>query len=217
MSRKSIVALCAAALFCAVVALIERPVDAQRRQTSSTPSPNDSLKALQWRQIGPFRGGRSTAVAGVASQPMVFYFGGVGGGVWKTSDGGINWEPITDGSVFGTASVGAIGLSDSDPNTIYVGMGESPIRGNVSHGDGVYISIDGGKTWKRVGLEDTRQIARIRVHPKNPDIVYVAAQGHVWAPNAVRGVFRLKDGGKTWQKVLFRGDYDGASDAIVLS
>ena len=133
--------------------------------------------------IGPFRGGRSTAVAGVASQPMVYYFGGTGGGVWKTTDGGINWEPITDGSVFGTGSVGAIGLSDSDPNTIYVGMGESAIRGNVSHGDGVYKSTDAGKTWKRVGLEDTRQISRIRVNPKNPDIVYVAAQGHVWSSN----------------------------------
>src|SRR2546421_861565 len=190
----------------------------QRRQAAGTTpatNPNDSLKVLQWRQIGPFRGGRSTAVAGVATQPMVFDFGGVGGGVWKTSDGGINWEPITDGSVFGTASVGAIGLSDSDPNTIYVGMGESPIRGNVSHGDGVYKSTDGGKTWKHVGLEDTRQISRIRVHPKNPDIVYVAAQGHVWASNADRGVFRSKDGGKTWQKVLFRSDQAGACDLII--
>ncbi len=191
----------------------------QRRQTaagtSSAPAANDPLKVLQWRQIGPFRGGRSTAVAGVSSQPMVFYFGGTGGGVWKTSDGGINWEPITDGSVFGTGSVGAIGLSDSDPNTIYVGMGESPIRGNVSHGDGVYKSTDGGKTWKHLGLEDTRQISRIRVHPKNPDIVYVAAQGHVWAPNADRGVFRSKDGGKTWQKVLFRSDKAGACDLII--
>src|SRR5437870_6295058 len=190
----------------------------QRRQgagTSPASSSNDSLKVLQWRQIGPFRGGRSTAVAGVASQPMVFYFGGVGGGVWKTTDGGINWEPISDGSVFGTASVGAIGLSDSDPNTIYVGMGESPIRGNVSHGDGVYKSTDAGKTWKHVGLEDTRQISRIRVHPKNPDIVYVAAQGHVWAPNADRGVFKSTDGGKTWKKVLFRSDKAGACDLII--
>ena len=134
--------------------------------TTTPASDSDPLKALQWRLIGPFRGGRSTAVAGVASQPMVYYFGGTGGGVWKTTDGGINWEPITDNSVFGTGSVGAIGLSDSDPNTIYVGMGESPIRGNVSHGDGVYKSTDAGKTWKRVGLEDTRQISRIRVHPK---------------------------------------------------
>src|ERR1043165_273106 len=114
-------------------------INGQRRQ-STPPNQTESLKVLQWRSIGPYRGGRSTAVAGVATQPMVFYFGGVGGGVWKTSDGGINWEPISDGSVFGTASVGAIGLSDSDPNTIYVGMGESPIRGNVSHGDGVYKS-----------------------------------------------------------------------------
>src|SRR5258706_1704882 len=146
---------------------------------------------------------------------MVFCFGGTGGGVWKTSDGGINWEPITDGSVFSTGSVGAIGLSDSDANTIYVGMGESPIRGNVSHGDGVYKSTDGGKTWKHIGLEDTRQISRIRVNPKNPDIVYVAAQGHVWAPNQQRGVFRSKDGGKTWEKVLFRSDKAGACDLII--
>jgi photosystem II stability/assembly factor-like uncharacterized protein len=196
-----------------------RVASGQRRQTaagaSAAPSTNDPLKVLQWRQIGPFRGGRSTAVAGVASQPMVFYFGSTGGGVWKTSDGGIHWEPITDGSVFGTGSVGAIGLSDSDPNTIYVGMGESPIRGNVSHGDGVYKSTDGGKTWKHIGLADTRQISRIRVDPKNPDIVYVAAQGHVWAPNADRGVFRSRDGGKTWQKILFRSDKAGACDLII--
>ncbi|HLN98522.1 MAG TPA: hypothetical protein VK208_08685 [Pyrinomonadaceae bacterium] len=189
----------------------------QSQGSSAAPASTDAdpLKALQWRLIGPFRGGRSTAVTGVASQPLVFYFGATGGGVWKTIDGGINWEPITDGSVFGTGSVGAIGLSDSDPNTIYVGMGESPIRGNVSHGDGVYKSTDAGKTWKRVGLEDTRQISRIRVHPKNPDIVYVAAQGHVWAPNADRGIFRSKDGGKTWQKILYRSDKAGASDLII--
>jgi photosystem II stability/assembly factor-like uncharacterized protein len=202
----SIIIVCAFAL--AVV------VHGQRRQAAAPPA-GDSLKVLQWRQIGPFRGGRVTAVAGVASQPMVFYFGGVGGGLWKTSDGGINWEPISDGSVFGTASVGAIGLSDSDPNTIYVGMGESPIRGNVTHGDGVYKSTDGGKTWKHIGLEDTRQISRVRVHPKNPDIVYVAAQGHVWAPNADRGVFRSTDGGKTWKKILFRSDKAGACDLII--
>jgi photosystem II stability/assembly factor-like uncharacterized protein len=197
-----------------VFTLAETSVKAQRRQPP-TQSQGDALKALQWRSIGPFRGGRSTAVTGVASQPMVFYFGGTGGGVWKTTDGGINWEPISDGSVFGTGSVGAIGLSDSDANTIYVGMGESPIRGNVSHGDGVYKSTDGGKSWKHVGLEDTRQISRIRVNPKNPDIVYVAAQGHVWAPNQQRGVFRSKDGGKTWEKVLFRSDKAGACDLII--
>src|SRR2546426_7535270 len=202
-----------------VFALVATPSLGQRRQSAGGPSSSsgapDPLKVLQWRSIGPFRGGRSTAVAGVASQPMVFYFGGTGGGVWKTMDGGINWEPITDGSVFGRGSVGAIGLSDSDANTIYVGMGESPIRGNVSHGDGVYKSTDGGKTWKHIGLEDTRQISRIRVHPKNPDIVYVAAQGHVWGPNEQRGVFRSKDGGKIWEKILYRSDKAGACDLII--
>src|SRR5256885_4596114 len=175
----------------------------------------DLLKTLQYRSIGPYRGGRSAAVAGVPSQPYVYYYGATGGGVWKSTDGGINWEPVSDNSVFGTGSVGAIGISDSDPNTIYVGMGESPIRGNVSHGDGVYKSIDAGKTWKHVGLDDTRQIARIRVHPKNPDIVYVAALGHVWGPNDQRGVFRSKDGGKTWEKVLSRGNKAGAMDLIL--
>ncbi|HEX5886090.1 MAG TPA: hypothetical protein VFY67_16225, partial [Pyrinomonadaceae bacterium] len=168
-----------------------------------------------YRSIGPYRGGRSAAVAGVPSQPNVYYYGATGGGVWKTTDGGINWDSVSDGSVFGTGSVGAIGISDSDPNVVYVGMGESPIRGNVSHGDGVYKSNDAGKTWKHIGLEDTRQIPRIRVHPKNPDLVYVAALGHVWGPNEQRGVFRSKDGGKTWEKVLSRGNKAGAIDLIL--
>jgi len=200
------------------LALFANAASGQSRSSSAAPAApkeSDQLKVLQWRSIGPFRGGRSTAVAGVASQPMVFYFGGTGGGIWKTSDGGINWESISDGSVFGTGSVGAIGLSDSDPNTIYVGMGESAIRGNTSHGDGVYKSTDGGKTWKAIGLADTRQISRIRVHPKSPDIVYVAAQGHVWGANEQRGVFRSKDGGKTWEKVFYRSDKAGASDLVI--
>ncbi|MGH9971482.1 MAG: WD40/YVTN/BNR-like repeat-containing protein [Pyrinomonadaceae bacterium] len=208
-----------AALWLPVLLALAAPaVFAQQRQTP-TPQPSpadaDSLKSLQWRSIGPFRGGRVTAVAGVASQPFVYYFGATGGGVWKTTDGGINWEPISDGSVFGTGSVGAIGLSDSDPNTIYVGMGESPVRGNVSHGDGVYKSMDAGKTWKRVGLDDTRQIGRIRVHPRNSDVVYVAALGHLFAPNEQRGVFRSKDGGKSWEKILYRGDKAGAIDLLL--
>ncbi|HEU4837380.1 MAG TPA: hypothetical protein VFS90_23320 [Pyrinomonadaceae bacterium] len=184
-------------------------------QNGAPPKPPDPLKSLQYRSIGPYRGGRSAAVTGVPSQPFVFYYGATGGGVWKTTDGGINWEPVSDGSVFGTGSVGAIAVADSDPNTIYVGMGESPIRGNVSHGDGVYKSNDAGKTWKRVGLEDTRQIPRIRVHPKNPDLVYVAALGHVWGPNEQRGVFRSKDGGKTWEKIFSRGNKAGAIDLIL--
>ena len=189
----------------------------QRTQPATTPAAKEFelLKPLQYRSIGPYRGGRSAAVTGVASQPFVYYFGATGGGVWKSTDGGINWEPISDGSVFGTGSVGAIAVADSDPNVVYVGMGESPIRGNVSHGDGVYKSTDAGKTWKRIGLEDTRQISRIRVHPKNPDLVYVAALGHVWGPNDQRGVFRSKDGGKTWEKVLGRGNKAGAIDLIL--
>lgn len=172
------------------------------------------LKGLRWREIGPFRGGRVTAVAGVASQPNVYYFGACGGGVWKTTDGGINWFPVSD-AFFKTGTVGAIGVSESDPNVIYVGMGEVPIRGNVSHGDGVYKSTDAGKTWKHAGLADTRHIGRVRVHPKNPDVVYVAALGHIFGPNEERGVFRSTDGGKSWQKVLSRGDKAGAVDLIL--
>jgi photosystem II stability/assembly factor-like uncharacterized protein len=175
-------------------------------------SQSNPLSGLRWRNIGPFRGGRSVAVAGVASQPMVYYFGGTGGGVFKTTDGGVTWEPVSDGQPFGTGTVGAIEVSQSDPNVVYVGMGESCIRGNFSHGDGMYKSTDAGKTWKRVGLEDSRVIGRIRVHPKNPDLVYVAALGHVAGPNDQRGVFRSKDGGKTWERVFFKSNKAGAVD-----
>ena len=207
--NRAILRLLLALAVCATAAQAQRP------QPSATPSPVDYLKPLQYRSIGPYRGGRSAAVAGVASQPNVYYYGATGGGVWKSTDGGINWESVSDGSVFGTGSVGAIAVSDSDPNVVYVGMGESPIRGNVSHGDGVYKSTDAGKTWKRIGLEDTRQIPRIRVHPKNSDLVYVAALGHVWGPNDQRGVFRSRDGGRTWQQILERGNKAGAIDLIL--
>lgn len=175
------------------------------------PKPKTLISKLEWRMIGPFRGGRVTAVAGVTSQPDVYYFGATGGGVFKTTDGGSTWAPVTDGQI-GTGSVGAIGVSESDPNVIYLGMGESPVRGNVSHGDGVYKSTDAGKTWKKAGLEDTRQIGRVRVHPKNPDLVYVAALGHLFGPNEQRGVFRSKDGGKNWERILYRDDKTGAID-----
>ncbi len=172
---------------------------------------SDRFEGLEFRLIGPFRGGRVTAVAGVRHAPNTFYFGATGGGVWKTTDGGSNWENASDKD-FKVGSIGAIGVSESDPNVIYVGTGEEPIRGNVSHGDGVYKSTDAGRTWSNLGLKDTRQIARVRVHPKNPDLVYVAAQGHVWGPNAERGIFRSEDGGKTWKKILFVDDRTGASD-----
>ncbi len=171
-------------------------------------------QAMKWRSIGPYRGGRVTAVAGVSSRPLTYYFGATGGGVWKTEDGGLSWECVSDG-FFKTGSVGAIAVSESDPNVVFVGMGESPIRGNVSHGDGVYKSTDNGKTWEPIGLGETYQISRIRIHPLDPDWVYVAALGHVYGPNEQRGVFRTKDGGKTWEKILFRDNKTGAIDLIL--
>jgi photosystem II stability/assembly factor-like uncharacterized protein len=174
----------------------------------------NSMKALKWRLIGPFRGGRVAAVTGVESQPNTFYFGGAIGGVWKTTNSGFSWECISDGQPFGTASIGDIAVSESDPNIIYVGTGEYDIRGNVSVGDGMYKSTDAGKTWKHIGLENTRQIARVRVNPKNPDLVYVAALGHVWGPNEERGIYRSKDGGKTWEKIFSRGNKAGASELV---
>lgn len=163
-------------------------------------------RALPWRQ--------GDGCAGVRGQPFTYYFGGTGGGVWKIEDGGLSWRNVSDG-FFKTGSVGAIAVSDWDPNVIYVGMGEAPIRGNVSHGDGMYKSTDAGKTWVHIGLSDTSQISRVRVHPRNPDLVYAAALGHVYGPNQERGVFRSKDGGKTWEKVLFRSDKAGAIDLIL--
>ena len=180
----------------------------------SQPAPdkkNDPLKNFQYRLIGPFRGGRVGAVTGVPSQPNVYYFGATGGGVWKSTDGGENWANVSDG-YFKYGSVGAIAVADSDPNVVYVGMGEETVRGNVSRGDGVYKSVDGGKSWKPVGLADTQQISRIRIDPKDPNVVYVAAIGHIWGPNAERGVFRSRDGGKTWQKILYKDENTGAAE-----
>ncbi|HEY6065037.1 MAG TPA: glycosyl hydrolase, partial [Thermoanaerobaculia bacterium] len=182
-------------------------IPAQAAKKDSPPKPPERSVAklyegLEFRNIGPYRGGRVDAVAGVRGQPLVYYFGGTGGGVWKTLDGGANWQAVSDKD-FKTGSVGAIGVAESDPNVLYVGMGEAAIRGNVSHGDGVYRSTDAGKTWKNVGLEKTYQISRVRVHPRDPNLVYVAAQGHVWASNPERGVYRSRDGGKTWDRVLF--------------
>ncbi len=169
------------------------------------------LRDLRFRLIGPFRGGRSVAVAGVSSEPKTYYLGATGGGVWKTTDAGLSWLPISD-AFFKTGSVGAIAVAGSDPNTIYVGMGEACVRGNASNGDGVYKSIDGGRTWRNVGLEQTYHIGAVVVHPRNPDIVYVAAVGHLWGPNAERGVYRSTDGGQTWKQVLTRGPDTGAAD-----
>jgi photosystem II stability/assembly factor-like uncharacterized protein len=168
-------------------------------------------QGMEWRNIGPHRGGRSVAVAGVVSDPLTYYFGGVGSGVWKTTDAGQSWVNVSD-TTFGTSSVGAIAVAETDPNVVYVGMGENAVRGVMtSHGDGVYRSTDGGKTWRHLGLEETRHIAAIEVHPENPDLVYIAAQGAVHGPTQDRGVYRSKDGGATWEQVLYANETTGAS------
>jgi len=181
----------------------QRPL-ARRADSATTESLPDSAiyHAYQYRLIGPFRGGRANAVSGVASQPFVYYVGYTGGGVWKTEDAGASWKPIADGQIR-VGSIGAIAVASSDANVVYVGTGEFAVRGqSSSYGDGVYKSTDAGKTWSRIGLENTRQISRILVHPNDPNIVYVAAQGDRWKPTPDRGVYRSTDGGKMWTKVL---------------
>lgn len=195
--------------------LLNVPSPAQRKSKSEpTPSStfnSDNYKGLKWRNIGPFRGGRSNAVSGVIGNERVYYTGYTGGGVWKTEDAGVSWKNISDG-FFKTGSVGEIAVSEADPNVIYVGMGEHAVRGVMtSFGDGVYKSTDGGKTWKNIGLEGTRHIADIAVHPNNPDVVLVAAQGPVHGPSSDRGVYRSTDGGATWTKTLYVDENTGVS------
>ncbi len=169
------------------------------------------LSSLRYRLIGPHRGGRVVAVAGDVTDPMTFYFGACAGGVWKTTDGGRYWRNVSDG-FFNTSAIGALTVSESDSNVIYAGTGETTIRGNVSHGDGVYKSSDAGRSWTNVGLADTRHIGKIVVHPTNPDLVYVAALGHAWGENEERGIYRSKDGGATWEKILYKSPRAGSHD-----
>src|SRR5436309_14214015 len=189
-----------------------RPMFAAALLLASATSIDPSLfQGLKWRLIGPFRGGRVLAVTGVPSQPEHFYFGSVNGGVWETTDVGRTWQPIFDSQ--GIGSIGAIAAAPSNPRVLYVGSGEADMRSDIAQGDGMYKSVDGGKSWTRIGLTDSQQIARVIVHPSNPDLVYVAALGHPYGPNAERGLFRSKDGGKTWQRILSRNDSDtGAVD-----
>lgn len=190
----------------------------ERGNTSSTPAVNfdpSLYSSLEWRNIGPFRGGRSNAVTGVPGNDQVYFAGYTGGGIWKTENAGISWKNISDGQL-ATSSVGDIAISESDPNVIYVGMGEHAIRGVMtSYGDGVYKSTDGGKNWKNVGLEKTRHISDVVVHPQNPDIVYVAAQGAAHGPSEDRGVYKSMDGGQTWKKVLYVDENTGASSLSI--
>ncbi|MFN7990165.1 MAG: glycosyl hydrolase [Thermoanaerobaculia bacterium] len=198
-------------LLLAAAALPTLAAPAPAKDAPREPAFESRMEGMRFRNIGPFRGGRVTAVAGVRGQRNVHYFGGTGGGVWKTTDGGTSWEPVTD-KFFRTGSVGAVAVAESDPNVVWAGMGEAPIRGNVSHGDGVWRSLDAGRSWKSVGLAGTQQISAIRVHPKDPDVAWVAAQGKVWGPSEERGVYRTRDGGKSWTRVLFVDASTGASD-----
>jgi photosystem II stability/assembly factor-like uncharacterized protein len=250
MVRRSAALALAVAAF-AIALVVDPPAAA------AAPYDESLFQALDFRLVGPFRGGRSTAVAGVPGQPRTFYMGTTGGGVWKTTDGGATWRNVSDrvqeekpyapptvmgevapgtalseffqappkqapaptreraGDAFRTASVGAIAVAPSDPNVVYVGMGSGCLRGNVSPGDGVYKSTDAGETWHRVGLAETQHIAKVRIHPKDPDVVYVAALGHAFGPNPERGVYRTTDGGRHWRKVLFVSDKAGAVDLVM--
>ncbi|MEQ9300730.1 MAG: glycosyl hydrolase [Cyclobacteriaceae bacterium] len=168
----------------------------------------------EWENLGPNRGGRSIAVAGHKDRPNEYYFGATGGGIWKTSSGGNQWSPVSDGQL-NSSSVGAIAMAPSNGDVVYVGMGEAQLRGNVMQGDGIYRSSDAGKTWAHIGLENSKAISKIVVHPDNDDLVYVAALGNPYAPNDERGVFKTKDGGQSWEKVLFKDDKTGAIDLVL--
>ena len=202
-------------LFTFIIFLIPNAGFSQKNKKTATNSTSkstvsDSLfNGLKWRNIGPFRAGRSLAVSGHSDQPLTYYFGATGGGVWKTIDGGNEWFPVSD-SIFKSSSVGAITVAPSDPNVVYVGMGEADMRSNISFGDGMYKSVNGGKNWMKIGIEKADAIANIEVHPTNSDIVFVAAMGNPFHSNPERGVYRTKDGGKTWQLVLSKNAETGA-------
>jgi len=195
------------ALGCALPLLIDAVPRVFAQQGRVDPA---IYSGLRWRSIGPFRGGRVNGVSGVPGQPNTFYFGSVGGGVWKTTNAGRTWNPIFDSQPI--ASIGAIGVAPSNPNVVYVGTGEADMRSQISYGNGMYKSTDAGKTWTHIGLDNTRQIGRVLVDPQNPDVVFVAALGRVYGANPDRGVYRTRDGGATWQKVLFKGNDVGAID-----
>jgi photosystem II stability/assembly factor-like uncharacterized protein len=192
------------------------PAPAESAKPATTEEGSDEVKGpwhgLTWRMVGPFRGGRVLAVTGVAGDAHTYYFGGVAGGVWKSTDGGLNWRPMSDKAKDMSPSIGALAVAASDPNVIYAGTGEACIRGNIIAGNGVFKSVDAGKTWSYTGLRDTRAIGRIIVHPRNPDVAFVAALGHPFGPNPERGIFRTLDGGKTWTKVLYKDENTGGID-----
>ncbi|MFT4857164.1 MAG: photosystem II stability/assembly factor-like uncharacterized protein [Algoriphagus sp.] len=183
-------------------------------QAQQLPVDTSFYSSYTWRNIGPNRGGRSLGSSGSPSRPYEYYFGATGGGLWKTTDGGNEWFPVTDGQI-SSSSIGAVAVAESNPDIVYIGGGETQLRGSITQGDGVYKTTDGGKTWKHLGLQETQAIARIRVDPTNPDLVYVAALGHPYGENEERGVFRSKNGGETWEKVLYVSNKAGAADLII--
>ncbi len=185
--------------------------DAKATDEKESDKPEDKLfKGMKYRLIGPFRGGRSLTAAGIPGDPTTYYFGATGGGVWKSTDAAMSWSPVFDKE--GSGSIGSLAVANSDRNTIYVGTGEACIRGNIANGDGVYKSLDGGKTWKNIGLRDSRAIGKVIVNPANADIVFVAALGHPYGPNTERGIFRTLDGGKNWERVLYKDENTGGID-----
>jgi photosystem II stability/assembly factor-like uncharacterized protein len=197
-----------------ITALASVPsVPASAQQAGATPD-TSFFEGLSYRSVGPVRGGRSIAVSGSDSRPLEYYFGATGGGLWKTTDAGTTWRPVTDGQI-NSSSVGAIGQCAANPDVVYIGMGEVQLRGNIMQGDGVYKSTDAGQTWTHSGLPESQAIGRIRVHPTNCDLVYAAVLGHPYGPHPERGVYRSADGGTTWQKVLYRDDTTGAVDLII--
>jgi photosystem II stability/assembly factor-like uncharacterized protein len=188
-------------------------VSAQPASSQTAPeakSDDPTFKGMKYRSIGPFRGGRSLTAAGISGDPNTYYFGATGGGVWKSTDGALTWTSVFDKA--GTSAIGSLAVAASDPNIVYVGTGEGCIRGNASHGDGVYKTLDGGRTWKNIGLADTRAIGKVIVNPNNADNVFVAALGHPYGPNTERGIFRTIDGGKSWERVLYKDENTGGID-----
>ena len=205
-------------LLIATLIFVFRPATAQKKRAKVETPDEITIDArlyegMEWRNVGPYRGGRSAAVTGVPGQPNLYYFGSTGGGVWKTENGGQTWSNLSDG--FFGGSVGSVAVSEYDPNVIYVGGGEKTVRGNVSYGYGIWKSTDAGKTWAFTGLPDSRHIPRIRIHPKNPDLVFAAVLGDLYKPTGERGVYRSNDGGQSWERILFVNDRAGAIDLIL--
>src|SRR5262252_7857193 len=217
--------LCFIALIMSSVTAVAQRTKAEKQKTTaaaqipesektepSEKSENEdpAFKGMKYRIVGPFRGGRSLTASGIPGDPTTYYFGATGGGVWKSTDGALTWSSVFDKE--GTSAIGSLAVAASNHNIVYVGTGEACLRGNISRGDGVYKTLDGGKTWKNVGLRDSRAIGKVVVHPTNPNIAFVAALGHPYGPNMERGIFRTMDGGKTWEKVLYKDENTGGVD-----